>query len=65
MKTFLYSAFGLFLTASAISCSSGNGTAGKNSDSGVISARPAEQAPVRTATPKADSMKTTDTAGRQ
>lgn len=61
MKSLIYYSFGLLLLAGFTSCSSNSKTSADSDTTPALSTKPAEQAPVNTATPKADSLKT-DTA---
>lgn len=63
MKNIICYSFSLLLIASLASCSSNSKTSADGDTTPALSTKPTEQAPVSTATPKADSLKT-DTAGK-
>ena len=56
MKNLVYYSLGLLMFASIASCSSDSQTSADSDTTSALSTKPAEQAPVNTATPTADTL---------
>ncbi|MFD1258181.1 hypothetical protein ACFQ3S_15340 [Mucilaginibacter terrae] len=65
MKNVLYYSIAILLSAAIASCSSGSTTSADSDTTTALSTKPAEQAPVNTTTPKADSLTKTDSGSTQ